>query len=136
MKVPGGQAYGLDMLRAVAWTVGICMIVAAVLLPFAHRYLYVAPFKARLAETVDRAVDRQKTELVSRERFDLDAAAELAAGDPRIETEARMLADGRVLVRAMTAAGAVRSDWLPAMIYERIVDPDGRSTEGAWLIDG
>ena len=130
------DAKAFDALRAFAWTLGIVMVVAAILLPFGHRFIYVAGFKSDLAGLADRIVDHQKTELVRRERFDPEAAVRIAAGDSRIEADARMLADGRMLVRVMTAADAVAARWLPAMIYERIVDPNGKATEGTWLIGG
>jgi len=129
-------ARALELARALAWTAGVAMVVASVLLPFAHRHLYVAAFKDDLRTAVDRVIERQKTELVDRERFDPAAAAMIAAEDGRIEAAARVLGDGRLLVRAMTSARAVETGWLPALIFERIVDPDGKATEGTWPIDG
>lgn len=125
----------LNLARALAWTTGIVMILVAVALPLAHTFLHVRPFQSDLQAMAGEVVARQRSELIRREQFDPTAALKLAAADPRIEAEARVLSDGRLLVRTMTSAAAITSDWLPAMIFERTVDPDGKATEGAWLID-
>lgn len=125
----------LNLARALAWTTGVVMILAAVAFPFAHAFLHVRPFQGDLEAMAAEVVERQQSELVRREQFDPAAALKLAAADPRIEAEARVLGDGRLLVRTMTSAAAITNDWLPAMIFERTVDPDGKATEGAWLID-
>ncbi|MEQ9125704.1 MAG: hypothetical protein RIM80_24415, partial [Alphaproteobacteria bacterium] len=56
-------ARALELARGVAWTAGIAMVAASILLPFAHRHLYVAAFKDDLRSAVDRVIERQKTEL-------------------------------------------------------------------------
>ena len=126
----------VELLRAVAWSGGLALIGLALLAPFAHSYFHVAPFREALTVAADAVVQRQQSELVRREQFAPEAAKEIAAADSRIEAEARVLADGRLLVRTMTSASGVADGWLPAMIYERTVDPDGEATEGSWLIDG
>lgn len=60
----------------------------------------------------------------------------VAAEDRRMTAEARLLADGRLLIRVMTAADAVASDWLPAAIFETTVNPEGEATEGTWRVEG
>lgn len=126
----------LDLARALAWTSGLAMIAAALLLPLAHTHFHVRPFRDALAQAADKVVERQQSELIRREQFDPAAALEIAATDPRMEAEARVLADGRLLVRTMTSAQGIGEGWLPALMFERTVDPDGEATEGTWLIDG
>ena len=130
------KSNAVEAARAVAWTGGIVMIVVAIALPFAHEYLYAAPFRADMEDMADRLVARQQDELVRRERFAPAAAIEEAARDPRIAAEARLLDDGQLLIRIMTAADAVATSWLPAAIFERTVDPEGEATEGLWRTRG
>lgn len=126
----------IEASRAIAWTGGLVMLLAAIALPLAHELLYVAPFRSDMEAAADQLVERQRDELVRRERFAPAAAAEASARDPRIVAEARLLDDGRLLIRIMTAADAVAANWLPAAIYEQTVGPEGDVSEGLWRIRG
>lgn len=129
-------ANALEAARAAAWSGGLVMIVAALALPFAHEFLYVAPFRSDIEAAAEDLAARQQDELIRRERFAPGAALKVAAADRRIAAEARLLQDGRLLIRVMTSADAVAKAWLPAAIFERIVDPEGAATEGVWRIPG
>lgn len=126
----------IESIRAAGWSGGLALIVLAVALPFAHEYLYAAGFRSDIEAAAERLVVRQQDELVRRERFAPAAAAMVASEDERMAAEARLLDDGRLLIRVMTSASAVRNDWLPAAIYETVVDPEGEATEGQWRVNG
>lgn len=129
-------AFRLAMLketaRAGAWAAGLGLAVLAVFGPLAHEHFYVAEFRKDVASAVDAAVVDQRRELVRREKFS-PATVPVAWRDKRIVLQARVVDEGRLLVRGMTSADAVQSRWLPAMIYERQVDLKGSVSEGKWL---
>lgn len=126
----------IESVRAAGWAGGILLAVLALAIPLAHEHVYAASFRSDLEAAADKLVSLQREELVRRERFAPDAAATIAAEDARMAAEARLLDDGRLLIRVMTSADAIRSEWLPAAIYETIVDPEGETTEGQWRVNG
>lgn len=134
LRIGGAKPAGvLNLATATVWAFGGALLVVAAALPFAHRYLYVAPFKSELAAAADHIIEGQRNELVRRERFAPAKAGVFAASNDRIAAEARVLADGRLLVRVMTAPEAVSQAWMPALIYQKFVDINGEATEGTWL---
>ncbi len=135
MSGPARRANLLEAFRAVAWSTGVLLCIGAVALPVAHAHIYVAGFKSDLTDAVAAMATAQRGELIRRERFSPDAAAAAVAHDTRILARATLEADGRLRLLAMTAPEAVRTAWLPALIYERRMAADGTLSEGRWLTE-
>ncbi len=137
------------LLTSLAWMAGSALLLMAAATPLVYDGIYVSSFRGSMTDAVSRVVELERNELVLRERFqtfgEADAAlpAFIEAGspdavlfnDPRFRLDGLRAPDGTFVVRATTRAAAVRSRYLPVLVYEQRMDASGDVQTRKW-IDG
>lgn len=135
------------LLITLMWMGGVFSLLLTALVPAWFYFIHVGGLRADIQAAASDVLALQQEELVVRERY-LSFSSRSGAtpafvnsqgrdtgwlDDTRLVVTGWQKRDGNFLIRAMTRPEAIEGGWLPAMLLEQELGPDGNKVRETWV---